>query len=112
MQNRFHRVGKDFLIENDGQGESVCYWKWYAACRDRGMHQFGHRGEHVGDRSGARFTFWKDGKSCFTARAVCEHCRSMIIAKTYNAEFRTKDDEEMCKFFMLIPLAHPASMLR
>jgi hypothetical protein len=36
----------------------------------------------------------------------------MIIAKTYNAEFRTKDDEEMCKFFMLNPLAHPASMIR
>ena len=40
MQNRFHRVGKDFLIENDGQGDSVCFWKWFQSCRDRGMHQF------------------------------------------------------------------------
>jgi hypothetical protein len=40
MKKRFHRVGKDFLIENDGQGDSVCFWKWFQSCRDRGMHQF------------------------------------------------------------------------
>ena len=112
MKKRFHRVGKDFLIENDGQGDSVCYWNWFQSCRDRGMHQFGLRGENVDSRTGASFTFWRDGDKIFSARAVCEHCRCMIVATTSGGAFKTKDDEEMCKFFMIPTLTHPASMMR
>ena len=113
MKKRLHRVGKLFLITDEGQGHSVCYWDWYAACRDRGMHQFAHRGANVDDRPGASFKCWKDGKSCFTARAVCLHCRSMILVTTPGTgKFRSKDDVVMCKYFMVDPLTHPASMIR
>jgi hypothetical protein len=104
-------VGKHFLIDNEGQGDSPTFWSWYAACRDRGMHQFGLRGENVDSRTGASFTFWRDGDKIFTVRAVCEHCRCMIIATSFGG-FKTKDDEEMCKFFMIPTLTHPASMMR
>jgi hypothetical protein len=112
MRRRFHSVGKDFLIENAGQGDSVCYWNWFQSCRDRGMHQFGLRGENVDSRTGASFTFWRDGNRIFSARAVCEHCRCMIVATASGGLFNTKDDEEMCEFFMIPKVTHPASMMR
>jgi hypothetical protein len=75
------------------------------------MHQFGHRGDRVDERA-ASFTFWRDGARLFSARAVCEHCRCFIVSTASGGTFKTKDDEEMCKFFMLKPLANPASMMR
>jgi hypothetical protein len=111
MRQRLHSVGPRFLIDNEGQGDSTTFWGWYSACRDRGMHQFGHRGDSV-DARAASFTFWREGNKCFSARAVCNYCRCCIVSTASGGVFNTKNDEEMLKFFMLKTLANPASMIR
>ena len=110
----FHRVGNKFLIDLDGQGPDICYWDWFAAVRGRGMNQFGIRCEYLPDkRPRARFKWYKNGKSCCNVRGVCLHCRSMVMfTSPGGGQFTQEQDEAMCKYFMVEPLAHPSCMVR
>ena len=114
MRKRLHRVGKLFLFTLEGQGQSTSWWNWFNACRDRGMHQFGIRGQHTDKKPGAQFTFWKCGRSCFNSRVACMRCNSFLYITCDNGSgtFSTRDDEEMCQFFLLETLQHPEAIVR
>ena len=114
MQRGRHRVGQWFLQDFAGQGDPSSLWDWQNACRDRGMHQFGIRGQHIDKKPGAQFTFWKCGRSCFNSRVACMRCNSFLYITCDNGSgtFSTRDDEEMCQFFLLETLQHPEAIVR
>ena len=112
MQKRRHRVGQVFLQDDQGQGPPSSLWNWQNACRDRGMHQFGILGQNIDKKPGAQFTFWKCGRTCFNCRVVCVRCKSYLSIQADDGTFNTRDDEEMCQFFLLDTLQHPEAMVR
>ena len=101
-----HRAGKDFSLEDSSYGTPSDEWKWFASVRDRGCERFGVSGYTAFARQGARWNFFIEGRKYCRARAVCQHCNSMVsVSSPGTGEFEAEHDEELMQFFLMTPLA-------